>query len=106
MKTGPRRFQSSKIGQWIVFSTSRSLLGVRFRDFDPFPALRRGYTPFFACAANESAKRFAADIEAFVGEPLPDFLVCLSRAQRDFDCRQKRMEEGGLRRGWFSSKLF
>jgi hypothetical protein len=107
MKTEPGRFQSSEIGQWIVFRAGRRLLGVQFRDFDAFPALRRGYAPFFSCPANESAKRFAGDIEAdLLGEPLPDFLVCLSRAQHDFDFRQKGSEESGLRRGWFIGKLF
>jgi hypothetical protein len=42
-----------------VFDAGRSLLGVEFRDFDTFPAPRRGYARFFACPANESAKRFA-----------------------------------------------
>lgn len=107
MKTGPGRFQSSEIGQWIVFRGGRSLLGVHFQDFDGFSALRRGYAPFLACPANESAKRFAGDIEAdLLGEPLPDFLVCLSRAQHGFDLRQERTEESGLRRGWFSGKFF
>ena len=106
MKTRPGRFHSSEIGQWIVFRAGRSLLGVQFWDFDRFPALCRGYAPFFACPANESAKRFAGDIEAGVGEALPDFLVCLSRAQCGFDSRQKRTEESGLRRGWFIGKLF
>lgn len=107
MKTRPGRVHSSKIGRWIVFRAGRGLLGLQFQDFAPFLALRRGYGPFFACPPNESAKRFAADVEAdFLGEPLPDFLVCLSRAQRGFDSRQKRTEESGLRRGWFISKFF
>lgn len=47
---------------------------------------------FFACPANESAKRFAGDIEAGLGEPLPDLFVHLSRAQRTFDFKQKRTQ--------------
>ena len=78
MKTGSGRFHFSEIGQWIVFGAGRSLFGVQFRDFDPFSAWRRGYARFFACPANESEKRFAGDIEAGVGEPLPDFFVRLS----------------------------
>ena len=74
-------------------------------DFDTFSAPRRGYAPFFACPANESAERFAGDIEAGVGEPLPDLFVRLSRAKRGFDFKQKRTEEGGLRGGWFSSQF-
>lgn len=86
MKTGSGSFDSSEIGQWIVFRPGRSLSGGYFRDFDRFPALRRGYARFFACPPNEPAKRFAGDIEAdLLGEPLPDFLVCLSRAERGFD---------------------
>jgi len=65
-----------------MFHAGRSLLGVQFRDFGSFPAPRRGYARLFACAANESAKRFAGDVEAGVGEPLPDLFVRLSRAQR------------------------
>ncbi len=61
-----------------MFRAGRSFLGVQLRDFDTFPAQRRGYAPFLACPANESAKRFAADIEAGVGEPLPDLFVRLS----------------------------
>jgi hypothetical protein len=34
---------------------------------------------------NESTKRFAGDLEAVVGEPLPDLFVRLSRAQRSFN---------------------
>jgi len=78
MKTRSGRFHFSEIGQRIVFRAGRSLSGVQFRDFDTFPATRRGYARFFAHAANESAERFAADIEAGVGEPLPDFFVRLS----------------------------
>ncbi len=88
-----------------MFHPGRSLLGVQFGDVDTFPAPRRGCARFFACSANESAKRFAGDIEAGVGEPLPDLFVRLSRAQRDFDFKQKRTEEGGLRSGWFSCKF-
>src|SRR5207249_3991485 len=88
-----------------MFHAGRSLLGVQFRDFGSFPAPRRGYARFFAGAANESAKRFAGDVEAGVGEPLPDLFVRLSRAQRGFDFKQKRTEEGGLRGGWFSSQF-
>ncbi len=82
-----------------MFHDGRSLLGVQFRDFDTFPASRRGYARFFPCPANESAKRFAGDIEAGVGQPLPDLFVRLSGAQRDFDFKQERTEEGGLRPG-------
>jgi hypothetical protein len=57
---------------------------MEFRDFDTFPASRRGCARFFACSANEPAKRFAGDIEAVVGEPSPDLFVRLSRAQRTF----------------------
>ena len=88
-----------------MFNPDRSLLGVQFWDFDTFPAPRRGYARFFACPANEPAKRFASDIEAGFGEPLPDLFVRLSRAQRGFDFKQKRTEEGGLRSGWFSGKF-
>ena len=88
-----------------MFHAGRSLLRVRFLDFDTFPASRRGYARFFACPANESAKRFAGDIEASVGESLPDLFVRLSRAQRYFNVRQKRTEEGGLRGGWFSGQF-
>jgi len=75
-----------------VFHAGRSLLSVEFRDFDTFSSQRRGYSRFFACPANESAKRFAGDIEARVGEPLPDWFVRLSRAQRTFNSKQKRTE--------------
>jgi hypothetical protein len=61
------------------------LLGVQFRDFDAFTTPRRKYARFFACSTNESAERFAGDIEAVVGEPLPDLFVRLSRAQRGFN---------------------
>jgi hypothetical protein len=89
-----------------VFHAGRSLLRVRFLNFDTFPAPRRGYARFFACPANESAKRFARDFEASVGESLPDLFVRLSRAQRYFNVRQKRTEEGGLCGGRFRSKFF
>jgi len=88
-----------------VFNPDRSLLGVQFRDFDTFPAPRRGCARFFTCPADESAKRFAGDIEAGFGEPLPNLFVRLSRAQRDFNFKQKRTEEGGLRGGWFSGQF-
>ena len=88
-----------------MFHVGRTLLGAQFGDCGTFPASRCGYPRFFACAANESAKRFACDIEAGVGEPLPDLLVRLSRAQRGFNVRQKRIEEGAFRGGRFSGKF-
>jgi len=105
MKTWSGGFDFSQIGYRIMIHAGRSLLGAHFRDFDTFPAPRRGYAIFFACAANEPAKRFAGDIEAGIGEPLPDLFVRLSRAQRTFDFKQKRTEEGGLRGGRFRSKF-
>jgi len=106
MKTRPGRFDSSQIDQRIVFHPGRSLSGVQFRDFETFLALRRGCARFLARPANESAKRFAGDIEPGFGEPLPDLFVGLSRADHDFNFRQKRTDEGGLRRGWFSGQFF
>ena len=82
-----------------MFHAGRSLLRVEFRDFDTFSSPRRGCARFFTCPTNESAKRFAGDIEAGVGEPLPDLFVRFSGAQRDFDSKQKRTEENGLRPG-------
>jgi len=75
-----------------VFHAGRSSLSVHFREFDTLPAPRRGSARFFAYPPNESAKRFAGDIEAGVREPLPDLFVRLSRAQRDFNFKQKRTE--------------
>ena len=92
MKTRSGRFDFSEIGCRIVFHAGRSLLSVQFREFGTLPAPRRGCARFFACAANESAKRFAGDIKAGVGEPLPNLFVRLSRAQRDFNFKQKRTE--------------
>ena len=63
VKTRSGRFDSSEIGCRIVFHAGRSFLDVQFRDFDTFPAARRGYAISFTCAANEPAKRFARDIE-------------------------------------------
>ena len=80
MKTRSGHFDSSQIDQRIVFHPGRSLSCVQFGDFETFLAPRRGCARFFACPANESAKRFAGDIEAGVGEPLPDLFVRLSRA--------------------------
>src|SRR5438552_1167831 len=80
VKTRSGRFDSSEIGCRIVFHAGRSFLDVQFRDFDTFPAARRGYAISFTCAANEPAKRFARDIEPGFGEPLPDLFVGLSRA--------------------------
>ena len=76
-----------------MFHAGRSLLGVPFRDFATFPAPRRECALFFACPANESVKRVAGDIEAGIGELLPDLFVRLSRAQRAFNLKQKRTEE-------------
>ena len=80
MKTRSGHFDSSQIDQRIVFHPGRSLPGVQFREFGTLPAPLCGCARFFACPANESAKRFAGDIEAGVGEPLPDLFVRLSRA--------------------------
>ena len=66
-----------------MFNPDRSLLGVQFWDFDTFPAPRRGCARLFACPPNESAKRFAVDIEAGVGEPLPDLFVRLPHLRVD-----------------------
>jgi len=82
-----------------VFHDGRSLLGVQFRTSTRFPPRAADMRAFFRAPANESAKRFAGDIEAGVGEPLPDLFVRLSGAQRDFDFKQERTEEGGLRPG-------
>jgi hypothetical protein len=65
-----------------VFHAGRSLLSLEFRDFDTFSCPRRGCARFFTCPANESAKRFAGDIEARVGEPLPD-LSALEQVEAD-----------------------
>ena len=105
MKTRSGRFDSSQIDQRIVVRAGRSLSAVHFRDIETFPAPRRGCARFLARPANESAKRFAGYVEAGVGEPLPDLFVGLSRAEHDFNFRQKRTEEGGLRRGWFSGQF-
>src|SRR5207244_13210871 len=105
MKTRSGHFDSSQIDQRIVFHPRRSLPGAQFRDFDTFPALRRGWARFLARPPNESAKRFAGDIEAGFGEPLPDLFVRFSRAEHDFNFRQKRTDEGGLRGGWFSGQF-
>jgi hypothetical protein len=58
MKTWSGGFDFSQIGYRIMIHAGRSLLGAHFRDFDTFPAPRRGYAIFLACAANEPAKRF------------------------------------------------
>ena len=105
MKTRSGHFDSSQIDQRIVFHPGRSLSCVQFGDFETFLAPRRGCARFFACPANESAKRFAGDIEPGFAEPFPDLFVGLSRAEHDFNFRQKRTEEGGLRRGWFSGQF-
>jgi len=66
-----------------VFHAGSGLSGLQFWDFDAFPAPRLGYAPFLACPPNESAKRFAVDIEAGVGEPLPDLFVRLPHLRVD-----------------------
>src|SRR6202008_5128138 len=59
---------------WVLrlFGLARGLCstGPGLRRFLPPRAVDMGFV--FACSANESAKRFAGDVEAVVGEPLPD----------------------------------
>jgi hypothetical protein len=85
LKTRPGCFDSSDwLEDWVPRRSQfvgRAVPG--HRRFLPPRAVDTRFV--FACSANESAKRFAGDVEAVVGEPLPDLSVRLSRTQRGFN---------------------
>jgi hypothetical protein len=49
-------------------------LSIHARKFEGFPPWRRGYARFLPDTLKEFAKRFVTDVEAIVGEALPDLL--------------------------------
>jgi len=106
MKTRPGRFHSSEIGQGIVqrITNENVIAGIRARrSFSP-PC--RGCSRFPSHTANNFAKRFVCDIEAFIGKPLRHVLERFARREGDLDLREQGADQRGLGGRRFGGKFF
>src|SRR5205823_14186283 len=99
MKTRPGRFHSSEIGQGIVQRITNENFIAGIRAPRSFSSPCRGCSRFPSHSANNFAKRFVCDIEAFIGKSLRHLFESLARHKGGLDLREEGADQRGLG-GW------